>query len=46
MPSLLKITYDPSLYFMFRNVRPPEEEELLRRRREARQTTGAQEKAS
>ena len=33
--ALLKIGYDLSLYFMFRNVRPPEEEERLRRRRQA-----------
>ena len=31
--ALLKIGYDLSLYFMFRNVRPPEEEERLRNRR-------------
>ena len=31
--ALLKISYDLSLYFMFRNVRPPEEEERLRQRR-------------
>ena len=30
--ALLKIGYDLSLYFMFRNVRPPEEEERLRNR--------------
>ena len=33
--ALLKIGYDLSLYFMFRNVRPPEEEERLRNRRQA-----------
>ena len=32
--ALLKIGYDLSLYFMFRNVRPPEEEERLRNRRQ------------
>ena len=32
--ALLKISYDLSLYFMFRNVRPPEEEERLRRRQQ------------
>ena len=32
--ALLKISYDLSLYFMFRNVRPPEEEERLRNRRQ------------
>ena len=31
--ALLKIGYDLSLYFMFRNVRPPEEEERFRNRR-------------
>ena len=35
--AVLKITYDLSLYFMFRNVRPPQEEQRLRRRREAQQ---------
>ncbi|MDE2844257.1 MAG: MFS transporter [Chloroflexota bacterium] len=34
--ALLKIGYDLSLYFMFRNVRPPEEEERLRNRRQGR----------
>jgi MFS family permease len=33
--ALLKIGYDLSLYFMFRNVRPPEEEERLLKRRQA-----------
>ena len=33
--ALLKIGYDLSLYFIFRNVRPPEEEERLRNRRQA-----------
>ena len=33
--ALLKIGYDLSLYFMFRNVRPPEEQERLRNRLEA-----------
>ncbi|MDE2779681.1 MAG: MFS transporter [Chloroflexota bacterium] len=33
--ALLKIGYDLSLFFMFRNVRPPEEEERLRNRRQA-----------
>ena len=32
--AVLKIGYDISLYFMFRNVRPPEEEERLRKRRQ------------
>ena len=32
--ALLKISYDLSLYFMFRNVRPPEEEERRRNRRQ------------
>ena len=36
--ALLKITYDLSLYFMFRNVRPPEEEQRLRSRRATQQT--------
>ena len=33
--ALLKISYDLSLYFMFRNVRPPEEEERRRNRRQS-----------
>ena len=33
--ALLKIGYDLSLYFMFRNVRPPEEEERRRNRSQA-----------
>ena len=35
--ALLKISYDLSLYFMFRNVRPPEEEERLQNRRQPKQ---------
>ena len=35
--ALLKISYDLSLYVMFRNVRPPEEEERLRNRRQRKQ---------
>lgn len=42
--AVLKITYDLSLYFMFRNVRPPEEEQRLRRR--AAQTAPVQEETS
>ena len=34
--AFLKIGYDLSLYFMFRNVRPPEEEERLQKQRAAR----------
>ena len=37
--ALLKIGYDISLYFMFRNVRPPEEEERLRNRRQAHEAS-------
>ena len=41
--AILSITYDVSLYIMFRNVRPPEEEERLRRRRDARRTSVSEE---
>ena len=37
--AFLKIGYDISLYFMFRNVRPPEEEERLAKRRQAREAS-------
>lgn len=45
MASVLKITYDLSLYLMFRNVVPPEEEARLRRRRDA-QAARVREKTS
>lgn len=40
--ALLKISYDLSLYVMFRNVRPPEEEERLRNRRRSRQPSDSE----
>ena len=42
--AVLKIGYDLSLYFMFRNVRPPEEEERLRNRSRASEAAVPEEK--